>query len=207
GMAGSRTMVSHSRMRLITRSRVVARASPRQAGGRQGGLPLLCALSSLPSPAALLFSPLSGLAALLSTPCRRQLVRRLVDSEARRLLTRWKLFERLHEVRDDRLCREQHVRRLQVPVPIGVRGDIGAFKGIGTQVVELRRPQHREGLGPDLQGPGAALFEKDGLEVAGAKRDEIAVVVEIDESLARALHTLGREERQQVVAIDVNPEC
>ena len=54
--------------------------------------------------------------------------------------------------------------------------------------------------------PCAPLLHEHHLPVVEAQRDQIAVVVEVDEALARALLVLAGQVRQQIVAVDVDLE-
>ena len=90
---------------------------------------------------------------------------------------------------------------IQEPVPVGVRRDVRPLEWVGAQVVHLHQPQFREGLGPDLQRAWRTLLLEHELPVLVAKSDQIAVVVEVDELLPRAVRLLAREIWKLVVAI------
>src|SRR6476659_3988833 len=66
---------------------------------------------------------------------------RLVDREARRLLPRRELLERLEELGDDVRRREGDVVVVEEPVVIRVRRHVGALERIGAQVEELRNAE------------------------------------------------------------------
>ena len=82
---------------------------------------------------------------------------------------------------------DRGTRVVEDPVVVGVRGDVGPLVGVGAQVEELGHPQRDERLGPDLQRALDALLHEDDLPVVEPQRDQVAVVVEVDEALARAL--------------------
>ncbi len=65
----------------------------------------------------------------------------VVDRERRRLLTRWKLLERLQELCGDRRPVEHEVDAIDQPVPVGVRRDVRALVRVGAKVEQLRCPQ------------------------------------------------------------------
>src|SRR5262249_19579656 len=67
----------------------------------------------------------------------RHCLQHLVDGEARRLLARREVPERLDESLHDRLGRHKHERPLECPVVVRVRRDIGALIGVGAQVVQF----------------------------------------------------------------------
>src|SRR5580698_1824719 len=73
-----------------------------------------------------------------TSSCRGHLFQRLIDSERGRLLTWWELRERRQKWADDGLCGHDHVGLGQVPVVVGVRGNVGSLEGIGPKVVEFR---------------------------------------------------------------------
>src|SRR5262245_56013022 len=142
---------------------------------------------------------------LLAQP-RPQLLHGLVDRERGGALARWELLERLEERADDRGGRERDPRFRHDPVPVGVRGDVGALVGIGAEVEELREPQRRERLRPHLQRPLAALLDEDELPVLVPQADHVAVVVEVEELLPRALRLLAGEVGELVEAVEVHLE-
>jgi hypothetical protein len=59
--------------------------------------------------------------------------------------------------------------------------------GIRTQIKELGQPQARKGLRPELHRAVAALLHENDLPVVIAQAEDVAVVTQIDEELARAL--------------------
>src|SRR5882757_2027186 len=111
----------------------------------------------------------------------------LVDAEARWPLTWRILLERCQEVANDRLGREDDERAVgHEPVPVGIRRDIRALVRIRPQVKKFRQPQLGKRLGPDLHGAPLALLLEHDFPVLVTHVDDIAIVVEVDELLARA---------------------
>src|SRR5690348_2281868 len=131
----------------------------------------------------------------------------LVDREARRPLARRIVLEGGQELGDQRLHREHDRPGVpHHPVVIAVRGDVGPLIGIGPKVEYLGQAQSRERLGPDAQCAGGALLLEHDLPILVAHIDEIAVVVEIDELLARAVRLLSGEVGKLVIAVEVDLE-
>src|SRR5262245_21378474 len=133
-------------------------------------------------------------------------VQRLVDAEARRRLARRELLEGLEEFPDDGL--RGHEQKCAVSRPfcaeyVGVLGD--AFKGVAAKVVDLRYAQRYERILPNAKTMRTLLHERR-LPIPDAQRHQIAVVTPVEESFTRVLLDLPFEERQQVVAVDVDLE-
>ena len=78
-------------------------------------------------------------------------------------------------------------------------GSVRRLKSFGTRSA-------MNGSAQSSQRSRAPLLHEHHLPVVVAQRDEIAVVVEVDEALARALLLLAGEVGQQVVAVDVHLE-
>jgi hypothetical protein len=83
---------------------------------------------------------------------------------------------------------------------------VSPLKGIGAQVEELRDAQRDERLRPQLECAARPLLHEDELPVVEPQRDEIAVVREVDEALARADVLLSGEVREQIETVDVHLE-
>ena len=83
---------------------------------------------------------------------------------------------------------------------------VAALERIAAQVVELRDAQRDERLLPDAQARGALLHERGPSSCSYAQRHQVAVVAPVEEALARILLHLALQERQQVVAVDVDLE-
>src|SRR5258705_9172659 len=133
------------------------------------------------------------------------LLHELVDAEARWPLARRILLEGGQEWRHDGLRRDEWTRSVRYePVIVGIRRDIGAFVGIGPQVEEFRDTQLGKRLGPDSHRARRALLLEHELPVFVAERDEIAIIVEVDELLARATVLLSGEVRELVIAVEMH---
>ena len=78
-------------------------------------------------------------------------------------------------------------------------GSVRRLKSLGTR-------SGTNGSAQTASVPSHALLHEDHLPVVEAQRDQVAVVVEVDEALARALLLLAGQVRQQVVAVDVHLE-
>ena len=68
------------------------------------------------------------------------------------------LLEGLDEYSNDPLRGDQQVDVVEVPIPVGVRGDGGALVGVGLQVEEPRHTRLHEGLAPNEHGARRALL-------------------------------------------------
>ena len=90
-----------------------------------------------------------------------------------------------------------------VPVVVAVRRDVGELVGVGAQVVQLGHAQPRERLGPHLQRARAALLQEHDLEVVITDRQDVAVVADVEEDLARPFLRLAGQVGQEAVAVDV----
>src|SRR6185436_15388662 len=137
----------------------------------------------------------------------RQLFHYQVQAEAARLLARRELLERGEELADDVLRGDADEGVIEPPIVVRVRRDISPFERISPQIKELRKPQSRERLTPDLQRSGDSLFLEDKLPVVVAQADQFGVIVEVEELLARSLLRLAGQERQQVVTIEMHLAC
>ena len=93
-----------------------------------------------------------------------------------------KLVEGFRELRRARLRRIDEIGVVQEPVVVRVRGDVRELVRIGAQVEQLRHPQSRERLGPDLHGSLAALLHEHQLPVVVAHGEHVAVVAEVEEA-------------------------
>src|SRR5262245_46469526 len=167
----------------------IVRAAPRR-GAR---LPSGAANAQYPRPAA--FSAPRGLL---------QRLHDVVDAEARRLLPRREIFEGRDELAHDGLSRHHQERMADAPLVIGVRRDVGPLVGIHSQVVQLRQPQAGERLRPDPQRAFNALLAEHLLPILVADRHELAVVVEVEEFLARGLVLLAGQVGKLIVAVEMH---
>ena len=114
-----------------------------------------------------------------------------VDAETRRTLARRIVLERLKELADRRQHAVQDPGIGHEPVVIRVRGNIGPLVGVGAQIEHLREAQLGKGFGPNAHGSGCPLFFENHFPVLVAHRDDIAVIVEIDELFSRAVRLLA----------------
>ena len=82
-----------------------------------------------------------------------------------------------------------------VDAPLGVAdGMVGPLKRIRAKVVELGKTQRDERLLPDIEAL-CALLSEDDLPIVVTQRDERAVVVEVEELVARARALCRRARR------------
>src|SRR6185369_4048535 len=90
----------------------------------------------------------------------RRFLQRLVDAEARRLLSWRKFFERREKFRNYCLSWDKQKRPIGFPLRIeNIRVLGGPFKRVRPQVVEIRDPFCHERLFPHLESLGALLHE------------------------------------------------
>ena len=82
---------------------------------------------------------------------------------------------------------------------------VGALERVAAQGEQLGQAQLDERLLPDLEAMGALLQEVQ-LPLVVAQGREPAAVGPVEELLARRLGGLALEERQQVVAVEVDRE-
>src|SRR4030095_4331823 len=135
----------------------------------------------------------------------RELLHDLVDAEARRLLARRELLEARDPPGDEDLGRHEPENASNQPVVVVDGVVIGALEGIAAEVEDLRHAQIDHRLRPDVEAFRALLLE-DSLPVLVAERHEVAVIAPVEHLLARRLPDLTLEEREQVVAIEVDLE-
>src|SRR5439155_4589195 len=107
---------------------------------------------------------------------RARLVQRLIDAEARRLLTRRELLEGLEELSDERLRRDKQEHAVSGPLTVE-QGSVfvASLERIAAQVVDFREAQRNERLLPDGHPMGALLQER-GLPLRIPQRHQVAVV-------------------------------
>src|SRR5215471_9897678 len=114
-----------------------------------------------------------------------QLVQDLVHAEAARFLAWREILEGGQELADDGLRRHTDKCMVEPPIVIRVRRDVRPFVRIGPQIEELRKPQWCERLTPNPQCSGGALFGEDKLPVVVPQANQIGIIVEVVELLAR----------------------
>src|SRR5262245_58656037 len=134
------------------------------------------------------------------------LVHDLIDAEARGFLARRVFLEALQKLCHSALGGNQNEDVVENPIPVSVGGDVRHFIRIRTQVENLRHAQRHKRLGPDLHRSLGALFHEHDLEVVETHGDQVAVVVEVEELLARAGFLFAQEQRRHVVTVEVDLE-
>ena len=133
----------------------------------------------------------------------------LVEIEARRFLSRWKFFETLQPLRDQRYSPVIHVRMVYEPLVVE-HGRVTAFERVGKQVEQLWYPEFFESQPPDVES-FMVLFDKDGLPSAHPEGEYIPVITPIEETLARRFLHLSfegcsrRGTKRQLIAQVTNP--
>ena len=112
--------------------------------------------------------------------------------------------ERLHHPRHVGLGRDDGPGMVEQPVVVGVRGDVRPLVRVGPQVEDLRHPQHRVRLGPDVERAAGALLQEDELPVVVAQRRQVTVVGDVEEVLARTGVGAAGDVVELVVAVQVH---
>src|SRR5262249_28756791 len=135
-----------------------------------------------------------------------QLLHHLINAEARRLLSRREVLERLDELLHERLCRNKQERPLQRPVVVGIRRDIRPLVRVRAQIEQLGQPPAHKRFGPDIERAGRLLLAEYDLPVLVAYRDELSIVVDVEELLARGFVLLTGQEWQLIVAVEMHLE-
>jgi len=92
----------------------------------------------------------------------------VVDGEAGRLVAWRKLLEGHHEGADVVHGAIDLPDVVELPVPEGVGRDVGALERILQQIENLLQAQFGEGLGPDAERSGQALFGSGGTIVGSS---------------------------------------
>ena len=110
----------------------------------------------------------------------------IVEVEARGLLALRVLPEGGEEFPDVSLRRHQQKDVIDEPIVVGVRFDVHALKGVRAEIEQLWHATGDERLGPDPERAGLSLFREYQLPIVVPQRDELLVVVAVDES--RLLH-------------------
>src|SRR5262245_14447920 len=81
----------------------------------------------------------------------RHLLQYLFDAEARRLLARREVLERVDELGHQRLSGDDKERPLEGPIVVGIRGYVCPLIWVQTQVEYLGQAAADERRGPDFQ--------------------------------------------------------
>src|SRR5437588_7244197 len=131
---------------------------------------------------------------------------RLIDAEARRALSRWEVLERREKLPDDGLRGHEQKRAVTLPFAVEQRGVLGGpFEWVTSQVVNIRGPFRDQRLLPHAKAVGALLHER-ALPVSDAQSHQVAVITPVEKSPSWILFDLALQERQQIVAVDVDLE-
>ena len=118
-------------------------------------------------------------------------LQRLVDGEASRFLARRVFPERPQKLADVLLRRHHQERVVEQIIPVCIGGDGGTLVRVGAQVGDHGNARLHEGFTPDLHGPLDPLLGEPELPVVVAQAQQVAVVREVKELLARALRQPG----------------
>src|SRR4029077_12529910 len=89
---------------------------------------------------------------------------------------------------------------------VGIRSAVRALVRVRAKVEDFRDTQLGKRLGPDSQRARRSLLLEDNLPVFVAQCDDIAIVIDVDELLARTALLLPREVGELVVAIEMDLE-
>ena len=128
----------------------------------------------------------------------------LVEREAADLLARREFLERRQELPDVLLRRHEQEDVLDPPLLVAHAIVVGRLERIGAQVEDLRQAQRHERFLPDIEAVRALLGEDD-LPLVVAQADQRAVVVEVEELVARAGRFAGQR-IGDVVAVEMDLE-
>src|SRR6516164_513916 len=121
-------------------------------------------------------------------------------------LSRWELSQALEPLLNQRSGRHQQEKAIRTPFGIEhLGGDVRVLEGIAPQVEKLREPQGHKRLLPRIYSFPALLHEVD-LPVAVAERHEVTFVTPIEDSRARILLHLTRQEWNEVVSVEMDLE-
>src|SRR5580765_2258705 len=95
---------------------------------------------------------LSPLIASLSWTASRicQFLERIVDREIARLLDRWKLVKGASKSFGELPRCGQNIAVMREPIEVAIRGNVGQFERVGSQIEQLWRPQPDKGFLPDF---------------------------------------------------------
>ena len=107
-----------------------------------------------------------------------------IEAEAAGPLARRELLEGGQELPDVLLRRHEHEGALDAPASIVHAVMVRTLEGVRAQVEELREAQRHHRILPDLEAMGPLLHEDD-LPLVVAEGHELAVVIEVEELVAR----------------------
>src|SRR5580693_190542 len=121
-------------------------------------------------------------------------------------LSRRELSQALEPLLNQRSGWQQHEKAIRTPFAIEhLGGDIRVLEGIAPEAEKLRQPQRHERLLPRQNSFPALLHEMD-LPVAVAERHQVAFVTPVEDSRARILLYLARQEGNEVVPVEMDLE-
>src|SRR5215467_2319932 len=95
---------------------------------------------------------------------------------------------------------------MQEPVVVGVRSNVGALERVGSQVEDLRHAQGSERLCPYAHRSFASLLHENHLPIVETQRNQVSIVIEVDEALSWAMLLFSGQIGNQIIAIYVRPE-
>ena len=139
-----------------------------------------------------------------AAPVLLQLLHNLVDAEARRLLARRILSEGPDELGHQSLRRHDDERAVERPLVVAVRRNISPLVGVHAQVEHFGRAHADERLAPDLSRAFDTHLAEYDFPVSGTEANELAVVVEVEELLARRFILLAGQVGKLVVAVEMH---
>src|SRR5262245_8345069 len=127
----------------------------------------------------------------------------VIEIESGRPLPGRIVLERCQELPRQRLRRHEQEGMPDGPFIVSVGRDIRPLVGVHPQIEHLGKPQAGKGLGPNPQRTFGALLAEDHFPVLVPQRDELAVVIEIEERLARRLGFLAFEIGEDVETVEM----
>ena len=117
----------------------------------------------------------------------------------------WGVFlEGVNEGRGNRLSPEYHVGLAERPIVVRVRGDIAPLVRVHAQIVNLGETPAGERFCPDVERASSFLLTEDSFPISCPYRDELAIVVEVDEALPIGMVLLASQEWKLVIAVEMN---
>src|SRR5580698_1685165 len=129
-----------------------------------------------------------------------------IDREACRSLARGILLESIHECEGGQHAYDFEIVVVHEPVVVLIGRYIRPLVGVHSKIKYLRKPQAGKRFHPDIQVARRALLAEDKLPVVVPHTYQHAVVVEVEEVVARRRRLLASQIRKNVVAIEMNLE-
>src|SRR5262249_46093313 len=102
-------------------------------------------------------------------------------------------------------CRHK-IDAVDDPIPIGVGRDICSLKRVRAQIVYFGNAEFRERVAPDQQRSRLTLLLEHELPALEPQRNQITVVIEVDEFLPRAVGLLPGQVGELIIAIEMDLE-